>query len=98
MWTLEGNAETAFPNQGLEGFPDGRAFQHADGARILRKIRRCGEGGGVRFRCFTIADDTSLVSGSSKGDAALDWWIRRLPCLQRMSSRVMATTSLVRNP
>jgi hypothetical protein len=47
MRTLEGNAETAFPNQGLKGFPDGRAFQHADG---------------VRFRCFTIADDTSLVA------------------------------------
>jgi hypothetical protein len=28
----------------------------------------------------------------------LRWWIRRMPCLQWMSSRVMATTSLARNP
>ncbi len=68
------------------------------GARILRKIRRYGAGGGVRFRCFTSAVETSLVSGSSKGEEVLLWRIRRLPCLQRISSSVMATTSLTRNP
>ena len=65
-------------------------FNTPMGARILRKIRRYGAGGGVRFRCFTSAVDTSLVSGSSKGEEVLLWWIRRLPCLQRISSQPSA--------
>src|SRR5215469_346576 len=30
MWALEGNAESASPNPGLQSVPDGRAFQHAN--------------------------------------------------------------------
>ena len=77
---------------------DGRWFQHADRGAHSQEDPAIRRWGGVRFRCFTIADDTSLVSGSSKGDKVLRWWICRLPCLQRMSSRVMPTTSLTRNP
>ena len=71
MRTLEGNTETAFLNHRLKSVRDGRALQNADGARILRKILRYGGDGGVRFRCFTSAVETSLVSGSSKGDEVL---------------------------
>src|SRR2546430_11752942 len=68
-------------------------FNRPMGARILKKILRYGGGGGVRFRCFTTADETSLVSGSSKNEEVLGWWIRKLPCRQRMSSRSEEHTS-----
>jgi hypothetical protein len=41
------------------------------GARIRKNTFRYGEGGGVRFRYFTMAARTSLVSGSSKGEEVL---------------------------
>jgi len=46
-------------------------FNAPMGARILRKILRYGGGGGVRFRCFTSALETSLVNGNSKGEEVL---------------------------
>jgi hypothetical protein len=73
-------------------------FNTPMGARILRKILRYGGEGGVRFRCLTRAVETSLVSGNSKGEEVLRWWIRKQPCLQQRSSSVMATTSLARKP
>ena len=37
MRALEGNAETAFPNQGLKSFRDSRWFQHANGRTHSQK-------------------------------------------------------------
>jgi hypothetical protein len=73
-------------------------FSTPIGARIRRKTLRYGAGGGVRFKCFTSADRTSSVSGSSKGEGVLRWWIRRMPYLQWMSPRLMTITSLARDP
>lgn len=43
---------------------------------MRRKTLRYGIGGGVRFRCFTIAVRTSLVSGKSNDVKVVRWWMR----------------------
>jgi hypothetical protein len=49
-------------------------------------------------RLPVAAGRASLVSGGSRSEEVLRWWIRRMPSLQWMSSRLTAKTSLARNP
>src|ERR1700730_10712756 len=46
-------------------------FNTPMGARILRKIRRYGAGGGVRFRCFTSAVETFVGQRQSQRGRSL---------------------------
>src|SRR5665647_571337 len=98
MWALVGNAEPAFANQRLKGLRDSSRFQHAHGSahsqedspiwcrwwRAFQMLHQRGQDL-IGERQFQRRGGLALVDSQ---DACLQW----------MSSRVMSTTSLARNP